>query len=99
MMEKYLRGSSLLLYLLALMICFATGMILGAVSGAADGAGLAGGPIIIGCGLLGSFAGLVLAVMIVGRGSSTTVVRLNRILGWLFIIGGGLVLLLYLLDQ
>lgn len=90
-MKKFFQPSSLLLYLLSILVFFLGVASLTSMAGLAKNQGLAGAAIVIGYGFIAAFIALIAAVMIVHLFNKELVILLVKILAVIFAI-----LILYL---
>lgn len=86
-MNKYVKGSSLLLYLLAILTFFILGLIYAGLTDAGKNQGLAGGAIVLGYGVVGSIIGVITSLFVVGYARDGLVGKLNKIIGALLGVG------------
>ncbi len=90
-MKKFFQPSSLLLYLLSILVSFLGGASIASVLGMAKNQGLAGAAIVVGYGFIASFIALIAAIMIVHLFKKELVILLVKILAVILAI-----LILYL---
>ena len=72
-MSKFIKPTSILLYLLSFVVFVILGATYAALSGAADGQGLAGGAIVLGYGIMFGFFAIVVSIFIVYQSSQKTI--------------------------
>ena len=90
-MNKFLKPSGLLLYLLAFLDFFLVGGFFVQISGAAEGQGLAAGAIVLVYGLIFAFTALVASLFFVHYSNHKLIVFANKLLLILFIIEVGII--------
>lgn len=90
---NYFKPSKIAFYLLSVLAFFFIGVIYVAISGAAKNQGLAGGAIVFGYGIMGSFFGLILSIILVRYLTPKVIIYSNSIL--LLIILGFVAYFLY----
>lgn len=78
-MSKFIKPSSILFYLLSFVVFVIIGATYAALSGAADGQGLAGGAIVLGYGIMSGLIAIVVAIILVYSVSHKAIVIGNRI--------------------
>ncbi len=79
------KPTSLLLYLLAIIVFFFLGAFFAGITDAGEGQGLAGGAIVVWYGLNFAFFAFLLSLIIAYRASQKFIVRLNKILSIVFL--------------
>ena len=75
-----LKPASLLLYLQTLVLFFVIGATFAAISGKAQGQGLAGGAIIISYGILLAVVAFLVSLFVAWNATVKTIIRLNKLL-------------------
>ncbi len=90
-MKKFFQPSSLLLYILSMLVFFLSAASLASISGMAKNQGLAGAAIVVGYGFIAAFIALIASIMIVHLFKKELVILLVKILAVIFAI-----LILYL---
>jgi hypothetical protein len=80
-MKPYIRPSSLLFYLLCIVLFFIIGAAFTGITGAAKNQGLAGGAIVLMYGLISAFITLLAAIYLVSISNPNRIVFFNKILG------------------
>lgn len=86
MKKNTFKPASFLCYVLTLVAFFFGGMYLAAITGAAEGQGLAGGAIVLFYGLVTALIALVLAVVLATKASLKTIKLVNVILAILVLV-------------
>ncbi len=72
-MSKFIKPSSILLYLLSFVVFVILGATFAGLTGAADGQGLAGGAIVLGYGIMFGFFAIVVSIFMVYRSNQKTI--------------------------
>lgn len=85
-MKKFFKPASLLFYFLMILVFFFAGVYYAGITGAAEGQGLAGGAIVLGYGVISAFIALFISFVIVYYVSLDRVIRMNQVLGIVFLI-------------
>ncbi len=85
-MKKLYQPASLLLYILTIPVFFIAGAGLTAISGAADGQGLAGGAIVFMYGLIASVFMFIVAIFMAYNLEKKRIVKINQILAVLLLV-------------
>ena len=85
-MNKFFKSASWLLYLLSLLCFFIGGLNYAAISGAAEGQGLAGGAIVLGYGIMFALVGLFASILAIYLLERPTIIRINKILTVLIVL-------------
>lgn len=88
-MKKLVKGSSLLLYLLTILVFFFVGIFYVMITGAAEGQGLAAGAIVIGNGIIFAFVALVAAIVLVYYAETPVIKKVNIILAFALVLSIG----------
>jgi hypothetical protein len=78
--QKLFKPAAFLLYLLSMLVFLPSGMAFAAVSGVAEGQGLAGGAIVLWYGILFALAALIGALFLAWYGSPNLIRRVNMVL-------------------
>lgn len=86
MMNKFLRLSSFLLYLLAILCFFFSGAMIAGFAGAGENQGLAGGAIVLMYGVISAGVGFVLALVLIGMLETNRIVLINKILAGVLLV-------------
>ncbi len=86
MMNKLFKPVSLLMYLLVVLVFFIAGMTIAGISGVAEGAGLAGGAIVLFYGLIAAILAFILALFVAHKTQIETIIKINKIFGILFFL-------------
>lgn len=79
-MNKFLKPSSFVLYLLFILLFFILGAAVAGLSGVAKNQGLAGGAIVLGYGIMAAFGGLVLAFIVISKARVDIIKKTNWII-------------------
>ncbi len=85
-MKQLFRPTSLLFYLLVIIVFFFLGAFFAGITDAGKGQGLAGGAIVFWYGLNFAFFALILALIFAYNSATKFIARMNKILGILFLI-------------
>jgi hypothetical protein len=85
-MNKLIKPASLLLYLLTIIVFFVGGLFVSKFLGAGKGQMLAGGAIVLFYGLVTAGLAFIASLFVVRSLSHLTVVKINKVLGAIFII-------------
>lgn len=85
-MKQLFSPSSIILYLLTILVFDLLGMSFAAITGAAKGQGLAGGAIVFMYGIFAAFAGLLAAVVYCYHADQLKIKKANRILAVVLIV-------------
>ena len=98
-MKKLIKPSSLLLYLLALVVFLMVGMVFAGITGVAKGQGLAGGAIVLGYGVMFGFIALVISFFIAYHASHRVIKNINRVLAIALIIAAGIFTYRFMMQE
>lgn len=79
-MSNYVKLSSLLFYLLVIVLCFILGTAISGLSGVAKDQGLAGGAIIFWYGILTAIGGFLISIILVSKTNIQMIKKANWIL-------------------
>lgn len=78
-MKKLFQPSSLLMYVLSILIFFFAGMLYAGLTGAAKGQGLAGGAIVIGYGFMTACCAFIAAIFAAYNFENIVIKKINRV--------------------
>ncbi|MGI9544327.1 MAG: hypothetical protein ACR2MX_13790 [Cyclobacteriaceae bacterium] len=98
-MKKLIKPSSLLLYLLSLVVFLMVGMVFAGVTGVAKGQGLAGGAIVLGYGVMFGFTALFISFFIAYYASHSVIINTNRVLAIALIIAAGIFTYRFMMQE
>ncbi len=85
-MKKLFQLASLLLYFFVIFVFFFAGVYFAILTKAAEGQGLAGGAIVLGYGVISACIALLFSLVVAYHASEEVVVKLNKVLGVIFLI-------------